>query len=314
MILALAGGVGGAKLAHGLARVLAPGDLTIAVNTGDDFEHLGLHISPDLDSVMYKLAGINNTETGWGVAGESWQFMAALERLGAETWFRLGDHDMATHVVRTEGLAAGKSLSRVTADLCACLGIRYTIAPMSDDPVRTLVETDGGRLAFQHYFVRDKCEPRITGFHFEGQLEAAPSPALAAALADPDLGAIILCPSNPFISMDPILGIPAVKVALAARAVPMVAVSPIIDGKAVKGPAAKMMAELGLAATAAGIAGHYGGLLDGFILDRVDTPLAPEIAAGGIRVATGKTLMESAADEERLAELALELAAGDAMG
>jgi len=243
------------------------------------------------------------------VAGESWNFMAALERLGAETWFRLGDQDMATHVARTEGLAAGRSLSQVTADLGARLGIRHTITPMSDDAVSTVVETEGGPLAFQHYFVRDRCQPRVTGFRFEGQATATPSPALAAALADPGLKAIILCPSNPFISLDPILGIPLVKAALAARTAPMIAVSPIISGRAVKGPAAKMMDELGLDATAAGIAGHYGSLLDGFIMDQVDAPLADDIAARGIQVATGKTLMESASDEVGLAKLVLEMAA-----
>ena len=300
--LALAGGVGGARLAHGLATALAPGALTVAVNTGDDFEHLGLHIAPDLDTVMYTLAGINNPDTGWGIAGETWRFMAALERLGGETWFRLGDQDLATHVERTRRLAAGETLTGVTAALCRRLGIAHRVVPMSDDAVRTVVLTADGRLPFQDYFVRLQCAPAVAGFEFAGIAEARPSPPLAAVLDDPALSAVIICPSNPFVSVAPITGMPAMARFLEARRVPVIAVSPIVGGVALKGPAAKMMGELGIEPTAAGIAAHYGDMLDGLVIDTADAALAGAIEARGPRVLVTGTVMRSRDDKTRLAE------------
>ena len=310
MILALAGGVGGAKLAHGLAAILAPGELVVAVNTGDDFTHLGLHISPDLDSVVYKLAGCSNPETGWGLKDETWHFMAALERLGGETWFRLGDGDLATHVERTRRLDAGEPLSAITADFCRRFGIAHTVTPMSDDKVRTMVITADGRLPFQDYFVRLGCAPRVAGFEFDGIARAAPAPALAAALESDALAAVVICPSNPFVSTAPILGLPAMAAFLEKRRVPVVAISPIIEGAAVRGPAAKMMTELGLAATAAGVAGHYDGILDGFVIDSRDAALAPRIETAAMAACVLDTIMETAADEARLARRVLDFAAG----
>lgn len=308
MILALAGGVGGARLAHGLTRTLSPEDLLIAVNTGDDFEHLGLHVSPDLDSVMYKLAGLNDPERGWGLAGETWQFMAALGRLGGETWFNLGDRDLATHVERTRRLAAGETLSQVTAALASRLGIAHRMLPMSDDPVRTIVQTADGPLPFQHYFVRLGCAPAVTGFAFEGAATARPAPSLTAALADPGLDAIVLCPSNPFVSVGPILAVPAIRAALEARKAPFVAVSPILGGEAVKGPAAKMMRELGMTPSSAAIAAHYGRLLDGIVIDAADVAEVAPIEAAGCRALAMPTLMRDAGDERRLAEAVLDFA------
>jgi LPPG:FO 2-phospho-L-lactate transferase len=308
MILALAGGVGGARLAHGLARVLAPDGLLVAVNTGDDFLHLGLHISPDLDSVMYKLAGLNDPVHGWGVRDESWNFMAALDRLDGETWFNLGDRDLETHVERTRRLRAGETLSQVTDALCRALGIVHPVVPMSDDPVRTVVLSDRGPLPFQDYFVRLKCAPKVSGFTFDGAAGARPSPALAAALADPDLAAIVICPSNPFVSIAPVLSVPAIGAAVAKRRVPAVAVTPIIGGAAVKGPAAKMMEELGAEVSAAGIARHYGTLIDGFVLDVADAVHAPAIEALGTAVVTAPTLMRRDDDERALAETTLHFA------
>ena len=205
MVVALAGGVGGARMAAGLAQCVAPGELSVIVNTADDFEHLGLSISPDLDTVMYTLAGLENAAQGWGLAGETWSFMEATRRLGGETWFRLGDHDLATHVERTRRLAGGEPLSKVTAALSAALGVTTHILPMSDDRVRTIVDTDLGRLAFQDYFVRRRCEPRLRAVTFEGAERAHPLPAATEALADASLAAIVLCPSNPYVSIAPLV-------------------------------------------------------------------------------------------------------------
>jgi LPPG:FO 2-phospho-L-lactate transferase len=310
MILALAGGVGGAKLANGLAQILPPDQLVVAVNTGDDFEHLGLHVSPDLDTVMYTLAGLNNPETGWGRAGETWQFMAALGALGGATWFNLGDLDLATHVERTRRLGQGVTLSAVTADFCIRLGIRHAVVPMSDQPVRTVVQTDEGWLPFQDYFVRLKCAPRVAGFRFEGADAATPSPGLRRTLADAALRAIVICPSNPFVSVDPILAVPGVRDALGRRHVPLVAVSPIVGGQALKGPALKMMQELGREASALGVAHHYGALLDGFVIDRQDAGLVAAIEALGMRALATDTVMVDRAAQARLAEAVLGFAAG----
>jgi LPPG:FO 2-phospho-L-lactate transferase len=308
MILALAGGVGGAKLANGLSQSLGH-QLVVAVNTGDDFEHLGLHVSPDLDTVMYTLAGLNNTETGWGRAGETWQFMRALRALGGTTWFNLGDLDLATHIERTRRLKAGESLSAITGDFCAKLGIAARVVPMADGPVRTMVQGENGWLPFQDYFVRLRCEPKVSGFRFDGVETATPSAGLCVALADPSLAAIVICPSNPFVSVDPILALPGVRDALAGRNVPLIAVSPIVGGKAIKGPALKMMQELRLDPSALGVARHYGTLLDGFVIDTQDGALAPEIEALGAKVLVTDTIMTDVPAQARLAAAVLAFAA-----
>jgi LPPG:FO 2-phospho-L-lactate transferase len=308
-VLAISGGVGGAKLALGLARTLDPSRLTIVTNTADDFEHLGLYIAPDLDTVMYTLAGLNNQQAGWGLAGESWQFLETLAQLGGESWFRLGDKDLATHVYRSQRLAQGASLSTVTAELCARLGIGPDLLPMSEDPVRTMVLSEEGELAFQHYFVREQCRPVVTGFRFEGVETARPQPKVMALLADPSLSAIVLCPSNPFVSVDPILALPGLREAMINSPAPVCAVSPIVSGLAIKGPAAKMMSELGMPVTALAVAQHYQGLVDYFVLDDGDATLVAEIERLGIRVATTATIMKSLADRERLGRFVVELAA-----
>ena len=269
-VVALCGGVGGAKLALGLYRVLEPGALSVIVNTADDFVHLGLHVSPDVDTVMYTLAGINNPETGWGRAEESWGFMSALAELGSETWFKLGDKDLATSVERTRRLQAGDGLTTVTRDLCSALGINARIVPMSDQPVRTVVDTVQGSMAFQDYFVRMRCQPVVSGLRLQGLSQASPVPEVLAALQHPDLRAVVICPSNPLISIDPILSVPGMRSALVATAAPVVAVAPVIAGAAVKGPTTKMMRELGLNASAAAVARHYGDILDGYVLDTAD--------------------------------------------
>ena len=310
-ILALSGGVGGAKLALGLARVVPPRDLLVVCNTGDDFEHLGLHVCPDLDTVTYTLAGLANPETGWGLAGDSWQFLGALRRLGerarAETWFRLGDRDLATHVERSRRLRAGETLSEVTAALCTALGVEAAVSPMSDQPVRTIVETPSGDLPFQVYFVRERCAPVVRGLRFEGAHAARPAPAFAAALGDPELGAVVVCPSNPYLSIDPILAVPGVVEALAASPAPVIAVSPIVGGRAIKGPTAKIMAELERPATAVEVARWYQqrGILDRFVLDEQDRHLAPEVEALGVEVAIEQTVMDTDADKVALAQALL---------
>lgn len=309
MILALAGGVGGAKLANGLAQLLPPREFVVAVNTGDDFQHLGLHISPDLDTVLYTLAGRNNGVTGWGLADETWQFMAALGSIGGETWFRLGDQDLATHVERTRRLNEGQTLSAATAALCRAFGVQHRVVPMTDDPVYTLIHTDAGTLTFQDYFVRRRCEPTVRAVEFAGTERAVPSPGLRAALADPGLHAIVICPSNPYLSIQPILALGGVRAMIAARRVPTVAVSPIIGGAAVKGPAAKIMRELGDAPSAATIAKLYSGVADGLIIDERDRHLRSEIEAAGLRVCVSDAVMTTTQDQGRLARTTLQFAA-----
>jgi LPPG:FO 2-phospho-L-lactate transferase len=267
--LVLTGGVGGAKLALGLSHVLAPEEMLIAVNTGDDFEHLGFTICPDLDTLTYTLAGESNTKLGWGREGETWQFLQALEALGGESWFRLGDKDLALHVYRSQRLAAGASLGEVTGEIAQRFGIRHRYLPMSNDAVRTTVHTERGALAFQHYFVRDRCEPAVTGFHFAGADAASLHPDIEAWLGDCD--GVIVCPSNPFVSVDPILALPGMRDHL--KRLPTIAVSPIVAGLAIKGPTAKMMAELNVPATAAQVARHYEDWLDLFVIDEADADL-----------------------------------------
>ena len=298
--LALTGGIGGAKLALGLAHVLGAGDIAFVVNTGDDFEHLGLHISPDIDTLTYTLAGRSNTETGWGRGDETWHCMATLEELGGATWFRLGDRDLGLHLMRTHMLAQGATLTEVTAHVGRALGIAHPILPMTDDPVRTVVHTKTGPLAFQHYFVRDRCRPEATGFEFAGASAAAPNPAILEALGS--CQGILICPSNPFVSIDPILAVPGLRTALQAATAPVVVVSPIVGGRAIKGPTAKMMRELNIPATARQVALHYGDLLDGFLLDQRD---AAQHGKLGIPTAVAQSVMVTLDDRMRLAEATL---------
>jgi LPPG:FO 2-phospho-L-lactate transferase len=312
-IVALAGGVGGAKLADGLMRRIGR-DLTVVVNTGDDFEHLGLAISPDLDTVMYTLAGVANPQTGWGIAGESWHALDAVARLGGPDWFRLGDRDLATHLLRSERLRRGERLTAITADLCGAFGIAARVLPMTDDRVRTIVTSGADRYSFQDYFVRLKCAVPVTGLSFDGAASARPTPEVMAALSEPSLTAIVLCPSNPYLSIDPILAVPGLRERIVSAGVPIVAVSPIIGGAAVKGPAAKIMTELGLDSSVATVARHYAGLVDGLMIDDVDAHLADEIETLGLRVRTSAILMRDADDRARLAAECLAFAGELARG
>lgn len=294
-IVALAGGVGGAKLADGLSRILPPQDLSIIVNTGDDFEHLGLSISPDLDTVCYTLAGIANPETGWGRVDETWQVMDNLEVLGGPTWFRLGDRDLATHLERTRRLKSGHTLSEATAHFCSMWGVGPAVLPMSDQPVRTIVITDQGELPFQEYFVARQCQPQVKGFRFEGIQSAVPAPGILEAIQEAE--AVILCPSNPWVSIDPILKVPGISPALHEKFV--LGVSPIIGGKALKGPAAKMYNELGITPSAQAVAEHYGDLLDGFVIDTTDKELTKLLS---LKTLVTDTIMTRQEDRIRLGE------------
>lgn len=300
-ILALCGGVGGAKLALGLSHILEPGDLTIVANTGDDFEHLGFHISPDVDTVMYTLGGLANPATGWGRDGESWSFMESLRAFGGDDWFLLGDKDLATHVERSRRLHAGVPLSEITKTLCKKVGIAHIVTPMTDDTVRTIIETPHGPLAFQHYFVRDKCEPVVTGFQIQGAPTASPSAPFRKALNHPELSAIVLCPSNPFVSIDPILSLSGVRAALDKTDVPVIAVSPIVGGQAIKGPAAKMMAELGLEVTSRSVAQHYASFLDGIVIHTDDAAEEQSLQTVCPHVLVTNTIMKTLDDKKRLA-------------
>ena len=302
-VLALSGGVGGAKLALGLAHCLEPDELTVVCNTGDDFVHLGLHICPDLDTVLYTLADWSNKEQGWGQADESWSFLGALDRLKGETWFRLGDRDLATHIVRTGLLREGASLSQVVAELCHRMKVPQNVVPMTDQTVSTRIKTQlGDELMFQHYFVRDRCEPAVAGFRFEGLDEAAPAPGFLAALSSCDT--VIICPSNPFVSVDPILSLPGVIEALGGRNVPVVVVSNIVGGEALKGPAAKMMQELDMPTSALGVAKHYvekySGLITGFVLDYADAELERAVEDLGLSTIVTGTVMITLEDKIEL--------------
>ena len=306
MIVALSGGVGGAKLALGLSRVMRPEELVVVVNTGDDFEHLGLSISPDIDTVTYTLSGLANRELGWGRHDETWSFMETMESLGGDTWFRLGDRDIALHVERTRRLHKGETLSAVTADLCRRLGIKSRVIPMSDDPVRTRLRTAEGWLDFQEYFVHRRCEPVVHELLFQGAGAARAHPDFLAALANPALQAIVICPSNPFISVEPILAIPGVRQALIDSPAPIIAVSPIIAGQAVKGPTAKMMTELGMDPSAGTVAQRYRDLLDGYVIDHADMS---EVVSIDARVTLAQTLMRTMEDREALARTVIDAAA-----
>ena len=304
-VLALCGGVGGAKLVLGLDAELDAGELTVVVNTGDDFEHLGLCVSPDLDTVLYTLAGLNDTARGWGRADESWNFMDALSTLGGDTWFALGDRDLAVHVERTRRLRGGESLTSIVADMARRLSVKTRVLPMTDAPVRTVVHTPEGELAFQEYFVRRRCAPVVSALTFAGAAQAQLNPVCLAAFEDPALAAIVVCPSNPYISIDPILALPGMRAALERTQVPVIAVSPVIGGEAVKGPTAKIMRELGIAISSRAIAAHYAGLIDGLVIDASDAADADGI---DVAVAVTRTLMRDIDDKRRLARAVLAFA------
>ena len=298
--LALAGGVGGAKLALGMSKILSPSDLTIVVNTGDDEVFHGLHVSPDVDTVMYTLAGLSNPETGWGITGETFQALERMNAYGADTWFNLGDKDLATHIRRTDLLRQGYSLSEVTESLRTALGVAHPIVPMSDAPVRTMLTTGIGELAMQTWFVKHRCEPAVSDIRFDGADRAEPAPGFERALRDSD--AIVFCPSNPFVSVAPILAVPGVGDAIRSFKGLRVAVSPIVGGQAIKGPAAKMMGELGIESSCVGVAKQYQGLCDVFVLDDVDSDRAGDVEDLGMRAAVTNTMMITDADKVRLAK------------
>jgi LPPG:FO 2-phospho-L-lactate transferase len=303
-VVALCGGVGGAKLAFGLDRALGD-DLTVVVNTGDDFEHLGLAISPDIDTVLYTLGALADKERGWGRADETWNFMAALGELGGETWFNLGDRDLALHVWRTKQLRTGRTLTDVVGDAARRYGVRATILPMANEPLHTIVETAEGLLAFQRYFVERCCAPELFGVRFEGAEQAKPPAQVVESLQSRDLAAVVICPSNPYLSVDPILVVPGLRALIEAAEAPVVAVSPLIGGAAVKGPTAKIMAELKIPATPASIAAHYRGLIDGLVIDRADEAQGRGLAPA---VKSTRTLMADDKDRIRLAQEVLAFA------
>jgi LPPG:FO 2-phospho-L-lactate transferase len=298
-IVALAGGVGGAKLADGLSQCVSPQDLTLVVNTGDDFLHWGLNISPDLDTVCYTLAGIANPDTGWGRKDESWEVYTSISEIGGDDWFRIGDKDLATHLERTKRLKHGKSLSQITNQFCASWKVAAKVLPMSDQPVPTMVDTvEQGEIAFQEYFVHQHCEPTVRKFRFAGIEVAQPAPGVLDAIYSAD--AIIICPSNPWVSIDPILAIPGIKTAIQKKKV--VAVSPIIAGQTIKGPAAKMFREMGFDASSVAVAKHYGNLISGFVLDEQDRIHQSELSSSNIHVLVTNTIMKNFKDRFQLAK------------
>lgn len=301
-VAVLTGGVGGAKLVLGLVHAMPAVDVTAIVNTGDDFVHLGLSISPDIDTLLYTLSGKANMAQGWGREGESWAFMAAIRSLGGEDWFALGDGDLALHILRTARLRAGDTLSAITADHAKRWGIEARLLPMTDDRVATMLDTDEGELSFQHYFVARRCEPKVRRIRFEGDSGARPAPGVIEALHAAD--AVLIAPSNPFLSVDPLLAVPGIREALAEVAAPVVAISPLVGGKAVKGPTAKLMAELGIGIEAAAIARHYKGAIDAILVDERDEPGSLDLPS-----ARADTLMISLEDRIRVARAALDLAA-----
>jgi LPPG:FO 2-phospho-L-lactate transferase len=306
-VVALSGGVGGAKLAHGLYQALAPDTLTLIVNTGDDFDRYGLRICPDLDTALYTLGGIANEATGWGVAGDTWTALDMLRRYGVDAWFQVGDRDLATHILRTERLRAGATLSAVMAELATALDVRAAILPMADEPVPTLVRTPAGELAFQDYFVRRRHEDDALSVRYDGAESARPTNAARDALAGAE--AILLCPSNPFVSIGPILAVAGMREVIGAARAPRVAISPIIGGKALKGPADRMLATMGHEVSAYGVAAWYGDLLEGMVIDQQDAAQASRIEALGVRTLVTNTVMASVDDRVRLARDVLQFAA-----
>lgn len=308
MILCLSGGIGGAKLVLGLSKVLEPTALVAAVNTGDDFTHLGLEIWPDFDTTLYTLAGVANPQQGWGRDAESWRVMDELKAIGGEHWFNLGDKDIAVHLLRAQLRGEGLSATGIAGVLRSRFNVAANIVPATDEAVRTIVHTDEGELPFQHYFVRRRAEPAVSRLSYDGAGAASLSPTILAALRDPSLEAIIIAPSNPFLSIDPILTISGARAALRQARAPIIAVTPIIGGAAVKGPTAKIMRELGMPVTAAAVASHYGDLIDGFVLDQTDANERAEIEALGIACELTQTLMRDDADKALLAERVLAFA------
>ena len=300
--LALSGGVGGAKLALGLRHVLDTEQLIVVANTGDDFQHMGLSVSPDIDTLIYTLSGLNNRELGWGRQDESWNFMQACEELGMETWFRLGDKDLALHLFRTQGLAQGLTLSEVTRELCKRFNIKTQIVPMSDDSVKTFVNTTMGTLPFQEYFVKQQCLPEVTGLEYEGIDNAKMSSSFDQYLDDPALQAVIICPSNPFLSVQPILSLAMVKKKLKEMIQPVIIVSHIVEGQALKGPTAKLMKELDFDCDVNGIVDYYADIADGIVIDIKDSSYIEEIESRGVKVFTSNIVMQSLQDRKDLAK------------
>jgi len=298
-LVALSGGVGGAKLVSGLSQIIPAQELTIIANTGDDFRWHGLLVCPDLDTIVYTLSGLASQDKGWGVDGDTFHCLNRLRELGGEDWFRVGDRDFATHIYRTELLAAGWSLTDVTRRFCTSNGIRAAVLPMTDSPVPTMVHTEDGTMAFQDYFVRHRCEPHVRGFTFQGIESARPAAGLMDALYAAE--GIVICPSNPFISIGPILGVPGIRAALRQTEAKVIAVSPIIAGEAVKGPAAAMLSQLGHEVSAAGVAALYDDFLDLFILDSRDNELVPRLSSSGLETLTTQTMMETEASRTQLA-------------
>lgn len=304
-VLALAGGVGGAKLVVGLSHCLPAGELAVAVNTGDDEEFHGLHVSPDLDTMMYTLSGLSNPQTGWGLEGDTFGALAMLRQYGADTWFNLGDRDMATHIRRTQLLRQGLTLSEVTAQLCAALEIPHSILPMSDQPVRTVLETTEGRLSMQEYFVQYRAQPDVSAVSYLGASEAVPSSGLEVALSQAEM--LVICPSNPALSVQPIVDVAGMRELLAAFTGLRVAVSPIVGNDAVRGPAGKIMAGLGQEVSVVGVARAYRDFCDVLVIDQGDEALAPAVADTGIRPVVTNTIMESLQDRIDLARTVLSL-------
>ena len=304
-VLALAGGVGGAKLALGLRDILDEESLAIVVNTGDDEEFFGLHVSPDLDTVMYTLGGISNPDTGWGISGETFRSLNRLRQYGADTWFNLGDLDMATHIRRTQLLGQGNTLSEVTNSLCSSLGITHSIFPMTDDTLKTVVITEISEMSFQEYFVKNRCDPRVVSLRFDSPSECSPSPGFVTALNESDL--LVFCPSNPFLSVDPILAVPGVRKKIENFRGARIAVSPIVGGEAIKGPAGKILRELGHEVSCVGVAKRYVDLCDVFIIDNVDADLASTIEKLGMRVVVTNTIMNNDQEKRTLAREILSL-------
>jgi LPPG:FO 2-phospho-L-lactate transferase len=307
VITALAGGVGAARLLRGLVRVVAPAEVTAVVNTGDDTELHGLHISPDLDTVTYTLAGLNDDERGWGLAGETWGVMDSLERLGGETWFRLGDRDLATHLYRTQRLSVGTTLTRVTSEITGALGVATRLLPMSDDPVRTrLTLVDGPEVSFQEYFVGRRHAVAVESVRFSGAETAVPGPDVLDAIDGAEV--VVVCPSNPIVSIGPLLAVPGIADALARRRPDTVAVSPIIAGAALKGPADRLMTELGHEATVVGVARAYADVVGTLVVDDADAGLADSVEACGVRCVVAPTVMHSPGHAATLASLLLDAA------
>ena len=304
-VLALAGGVGGAKLALGLRDILDEESLAIVVNTGDDEEFFGLHVSPDLDTVMYTLGGIANPDTGWGISGETFRSLNRLRQYGVDTWFNLGDLDMATHIRRTQLLGQGNTLSEVTNSLCSSLGIAHSIFPMTDDTLKTIVITEISEMSFQEYFVKNRCDPRVISLRFDSPSECSPSPGFVTALNESDL--LVFCPSNPFLSVDPILAVPGVRKKIENFRGARIAVSPIVGGEAIKGPAGKILRELGHEVSCVGVAKRYVDLCDVFIIDNVDADLASTIEKLGMRVVVTNTIMNNDQEKRTLAREILSL-------